>query len=44
MNGRATVRRDDLDYLYTFRRLWLELPPMPDETGLRQDRNAGMGE
>lgn len=44
MHGRSTVNRGDLDYLYTFRRLWLELPPMPDETGLRQDRGAGMGE
>jgi hypothetical protein len=44
MNGRESVKKEDLDYFYTFRRLWLELPPMPDEEGTKQERNAGLGE
>jgi hypothetical protein len=28
MNGRKTVNRSDLDYLYSFRNLWLKLPRM----------------
>lgn len=44
MNERATVTRDDMDYLYSFRRLWLEPPPLPDEMGNATARGAGLGE
>lgn len=44
MNERDKVTRDDLDYLYSFRRLWLEPPPLPDDAGNTGRINEGLGD
>lgn len=36
-NGRQKVNKSDMDELYTFRRLWLDVPPLPEEIGVAQD-------
>ena len=44
MNGRDRVQRVDMEYLYTFKRFWLEPPPLPDDKGNAGRREEGLGE